>query len=548
VAGSWRDFSAQPARGDLALRLARYAREQRWYRSKALPLKNAQIDELCFLDGLEAAEHFLAFLTLELEDGARETYFLPLRYARASELAQADAPTSVATEVEVRGETASDDELGAFVDASSSRVFAETLLGLFRSGETIQSESGVLEVEIVAELGAEGARLEPRFMPFDQSNSTILYGNCYILKLLRKLEAGSNLELEVGRFLARAEPRPNVPRPLAALELRREGDTRTLALLSEFRENQGNAWALSLQTLVALFERIAISEAAEIAPPPPTAHPAESEERAPNALVRLVNPYFALVERLAQRTAELHRALGRSTLEPGFGQEPFSVSHQDSLFQTAHAALLRSFAQLRQKLDTLPEETRTLAHTALALEARLDQQLRQITRSELDVTRIRCHGDYHLGQVLVTGDDFVIIDFEGEPGRSLAERRHKHNPLRDVAGMLRSFAYAAESALRSERVRSEDRAQLLPWAESFRAWVSLSFVRAYLTRSAGQAYCPHTRATARTLLEFFELEKALYEVHYELNNRPEFLAIPLTGLVRIAAPAATINGLQKGTS
>jgi maltose alpha-D-glucosyltransferase/alpha-amylase len=545
VAGNWRNFSAQPARSNLALRLACYARGERWYRSKAVPLKNAQIDELCFFDGAAAGRHFLAFLTLELEDGARETYFLPLRYARASEIARADEPVSVATEVEVRGQSASDDELGAFLDASSSRVFAELLLGLFRSGNTMQSESGVLGVQLVAELGAEGAGLEPHLMPFDQSNSMILYGNCYILKLLRKLEPGTNVELEVGKFLARAEPPPNVARPLAALELRREGDTRTLALLSEFRENRGNAWAWSLQSLFAGFHRILSSGAGEIVPPPPSAHPAESEERAPEALERLVDPYFSLVQRLAQRTAELHRALGRSTLEPGFGQEPFSVWHQDSLFQTAHATLSRSFAQLRQKLDTLPEETRTLAQAALALEARLGQQLRQITRSKLDVTRIRCHGDYHLGQVLFTGDDFVIIDFEGEPGRSGAERRHRHNPLRDVAGMLRSFAYAAESALRSERVRSEDRARLLPWAESFRAWASLSFVRAYLTSSAGQAYCPHTPSTARTLLEFFELEKALYEVHYELNNRPEFLAIPLTGLVRIAEPSALQDGAAR---
>jgi len=136
--------------------------------------------------------------------------------------------------------------------------------------------------------------------------------------------------------------------------------------------------------------------------------------------------------------------------------------------------------------------------------------------------------------VLFTGDDFVIIDFEGEPGRSPSERRYKRSPLRDVAGMLRSFAYASDVALRSERLRPEDRVRLTPWAESFRAWVSLSFVHAYLAGTAGQAYCPRSPAVARTLLEFFELEKALYEVNYELNNRPDFLAIPLTGLLRIA--------------
>jgi maltose alpha-D-glucosyltransferase/alpha-amylase len=209
--------------------------------------------------------------------------------------------------------------------------------------------------------------------------------------------------------------------------------------------------------------------------------------------------------------------------------------HQHSIYQTAHTALARNFAQLREKLGSLPADSQPLAQTVLGLEAKIDEKLRHITRAKLEVTRIRCHGDYHLGQVLFTGDDFVIIDFEGEPGRSPTERRYKRNPLRDVAGMLRSFAYAADSALRSERVRPEDRLRLAPWAEAFRAWVCVSFVRTYLAGIAGQGYSPQTPAAARSLLEFFELEKALYEVHYELNNRPDFLAIPLSGLSTASA-------------
>jgi maltose alpha-D-glucosyltransferase/alpha-amylase len=250
----------------------------------------------------------------------------------------------------------------------------------------------------------------------------------------------------------------------------------------------------------------------------------------------LASPYFTLVRLLAERTAELHRALGKGARETGFGQEPYSLLHQHSMFQTAHTALARTFAQLRERLSTLPEESRELARHALPLEAVIDAKLREVTASKLEVTRIRCHGDYHLGQVLFTGDDFVIIDFEGEPGRSTAERRFKRSPLRDVAGMLRSFSYATESALRSERVRLEDRARLAPWAESFRAWVCVAFVRAYLAGIAGERFNPRTPAMARALLEFFELEKALYEVNYELNNRPDFMTIPLRGLVSMLPP------------
>lgn len=225
-------------------------------------------------------------------------------------------------------------------------------------------------------------------------------------------------------------------------------------------------------------------------------------------------------------------------MEPGFGQEPFTVLHQHSIYQTAHAALARSFVQLREKLAELPADSQELARTALGLEAALDGKLRKITSSKLDVTRIRCHGDYHLGQVLFTGDDFVIIDFEGEPGRSPSERRYKRSPLRNVAGMLRSFAYAVDSALGSERVRPEDRSRLVPFAEAFRAWACVCFVRTYLAGINGQPYAPNNPADARTLLEFFELEKAVYEMDYELNNRPAFVGIPLTGLLRIAGRGA----------
>ena len=534
VRGNWHNLTDEPTRGQLADRLAHYAREQRWYRSKAVAIKNAELEDVCFFDEPLAKDHFVVLLTLELEDGAKDTYFLPLRFLSSNELGKGDAPTALITEVQILEPVAETSERGAFLDASASRPFAEILLGLFRGGKTLSSENGALAADLVPEGGAEQAQLEPRFMPFDQSNSTILYGSSWILKLLRKVEPGSNVELEVGRFLAKSEPRLHIPRPLGALEIRSELGSRTLAVLSEFVENRGSAWSVTAESLFTFFERILTSDTALVVPAPPIAHPAESEEQPPEVLARLASPYFTLVRLLAERTAELHRALGRSSMEPGFGQEPFSVLHQHSMFQTAHTALARNFAQLREKLPTLTPETRALAQAALGLERELDGKLRQITSSKLDVTRIRCHGDYHLGQVLFTGDDFVIIDFEGEPGRSPSERRYKRNPLRDVAGMLRSFAYAVENALRSERLRPEDRVRVAPWAESFRAWVSVSFVHTYLAGVTGQAYCPRSTAVTRALLEFFELEKALYEVNYELNNRPDFLPIPLTGLLRIA--------------
>ncbi len=529
---SWRNLLREPGRAALAERLARYAREQRWYRSKSVPSKSVEIEDVCFLGESAAGDQCLVVLGVELEDGTRESYSMPLRFVAAT--AHQSAPEASASliadvEVTVSGELTR----GVLLDGSASRSFAEALLGLLRDRAALPADNGTLRGFLFSSEAPSGVSLEPRFLPLEQSNSTLLFGSVWLLKLLRKLEPGANMELEVGRFLEARTPRPHVPRPLGAIELSSESGPRTLAVLSEYVDNRGSAWSVTLQSLFTFFERVLTAESPPVIPMP-SVHPAESAEPIPDELARLASPYFTLVRLLAERTAELHRALGSASNEPGFGQESFSVLHQHSLYQNAHTELARCFARLRAQRGLLPADAVPLAARVLGSQGAIDEQLRQITRAKIDVTRIRCHGDYHLGQVLFTGDDFVIIDFEGEPGRPVSERRYKRSPLRDVAGMLRSFAYAAESALRSERVRPEDRVRLVHFAEAFRAWVCVSFTRTYLSGIAGQGYCPKTPAQARLLLDFYELEKVLYEVNYELNNRPQWLAVPLSGLARIA--------------
>ncbi len=542
LSGSWQNFGIEPARSALAERLSRYAREQRWYRSKAVGTKSAEIEEICLFGPPGTGDHFLVLLAVELEDGSREVYSMPLRFAASaqSQPATSELRASLIADVEISAPAEGQSASGALLDASASRAFAQILLDLFRSQNALPTENGSLRGQLFASAGSEAdaAALEPRFLPFDQSNSTILYGSKWLLKLLRKVEFGPNMELEVGRFFAQATPPAKVPHPAGTLELSSDVGTRTLAVLSEYVENRGSAWSVTLESLFTFFERIVTNEASAEVVRAPSAHPAECTDEIPEELVRLASPYFTLVRLLAERTAEMHRALGSASSEPGFGQEPFSMLHQHSLYQSAHTELARGFSKLRDSSSKLPEDARELARRVLDQQAAIDDKLRLVTRAKADVTRIRCHGDYHLGQVLFTGDDFVIIDFEGEPGRPLSDRRYKRSPLRDVAGMMRSFAYAAENALRSERLRPEDRARLAPWAEAFRAWVCVSFVRTYLAGIAGETYCPKTPELARVLLEFYELEKVLYEVNYELNNRPTWVPVPLAGLARIAAARA----------
>jgi maltose alpha-D-glucosyltransferase/alpha-amylase len=199
---------------------------------------------------------------------------------------------------------------------------------------------------------------------------------------------------------------------------------------------------------------------------------------------------------------------------------------------TAHAFLL-----LSNSLDRLPEGTRVEAEAVAGRQDEILTRFRPLVEREISALRCRCHGDYHLGQVLYTGEDFVIIDFEGEPVRSLAERRRKHSPLKDVAGMLRSFHYAAASALQDQVSKDQERAgdvRLLErWADAWYLWVSAAYLKEYLAVAALGSFLPQARDDLRALLDIYLLEKAVYELIYELNNRPGWVGIPLRGVQQI---------------
>jgi maltose alpha-D-glucosyltransferase/alpha-amylase len=197
---------------------------------------------------------------------------------------------------------------------------------------------------------------------------------------------------------------------------------------------------------------------------------------------------------------------------------------------------------LERRLKLLPQETRADAEKLLAQEQAIISWLHQIVDRKLTGMRIRCHGDYHLGQVLFTGKDFVIIDFEGEPARPISERRSKRSPLRDVAGMIRSFDYATVTALSDRAVRPEDAAQLRPWATFWNRWVSAEFLKSYLQTAGKADFMPRSRDDINVALNIFLLEKAVYEVGYELNNRPSWVQVPITGILDLLQTAKVEQG------
>jgi maltose alpha-D-glucosyltransferase/alpha-amylase len=281
------------------------------------------------------------------------------------------------------------------------------------------------------------------------------------------------------------------------------------------------------------------------APPIPAGTLVEQARAAPSMQVLdWVGPVLDRVRLLGVRTAELHLALAGDPsdpiTDPLFRPEPYDIMHQQSIYGTAVSHAARAFDVLRRRSHELAPDVRARADEVVARELELDRILARVTKRRIDVVRTRTHGDYHLGQVLWTGADFVIIDFEGEPGRPLSQRRFKRCPLRDVAGMIRSFQYASIAALQSGKRRPEDLALLEGWARDWAAWTSAQFLAGYLERARGTGvrFVPKSDADLELLLEFLLLEKCIYEIGYEINNRPEWVDIPLRGLLALMGPAA----------
>jgi maltose alpha-D-glucosyltransferase/alpha-amylase len=241
-----------------------------------------------------------------------------------------------------------------------------------------------------------------------------------------------------------------------------------------------------------------------------------------------------MADRLGRRTAQMHLALAANRRDENFAPEPFSHLYQRAVFQAMQNLVSSEFRLLKKSLTGLEESVRAEAEEALGLKKRVVDLMRGITKGKFNAVKTRIHGDYHLGQVLFTGKDFVIFDFEGEPARTLSERRLKRSPVRDVAGMLRSFHYAAYSALFKNGLFSDDQKRFLtPWAELWSAYIGGAFLRGYLFEAASGAIVPDDPAEFEQLLIPYLLEKAIYEMGYELNNRPAWLVIPLRGVKQL---------------
>jgi maltose alpha-D-glucosyltransferase / alpha-amylase len=391
-------------------------------------------------------------------------------------------------------------------------------------------------------VGTMDSPLEPSLIKREQSNTSVAYGDRLMLKIFRRVVDGLNPDVEIGQFLTEVEF-PHVP-PLAGhLELRKgRVEPATLGILQGLVANEGDAWGYTLDSLDYYFEQVLTRQVEVGAATLPNQSPVELvEQEIPDLAKELIGTYLRSACLLGQRTGEMHVTLASDTKDSAFAPEPFTALYRRSLYQSMRTLADQSLGLLQKRLKRLPEEVQAQAAEVLRLESEIFNRCRQLVERKIGGMRIRSHGDYHLGQVLYTGKDFVIIDFEGEPARSITERRLKRSPARDVACMLRSFNYAALTKLRGGGLRPEHAVQLKPWAHYWEFWVSVSFLNGYLAATAQTALLPKSRDEIKLLMNVLLLEKAIYELSYELDNRPDWVAVPIAGILELIKSNAVVG-------
>jgi maltose alpha-D-glucosyltransferase/alpha-amylase len=539
VPKSWEDLFAGKTRITLEHCLPAFLQERRWFGGKGREIKSAQIREDISIP-IDSTKVHLALLTVEYLQGDPDFYLLPLAFANGhvgDRLLQ-EEPQLALARVRVEAQKAE----GVLYDAVGSRDFCQAM---FESMVRRRSLKGI-EGELLASSSRSlrpardqaVARFETTVLKADQSNTSILFGGKYILKLFRRLDIGTNPDLEIGRFLT-SRQFPHVPAVVGAIEYQRaNGDMLTLGILSEYVPDAKDAWSFTLDALSRFFDRVRtapVEGAANLIASRSLLELAEKD--APAGASALLGAYLESARLLGKRTAELHLALASDLENKEFAPEPFTPFYQRSLYQSMRNQTVNSFHLLRRRVKSLNEPARLFAERVLQAQNQILKQFRAVYDTPMSAMRIRTHGDFHLGQVLSTGKDFFIIDFEGEPARPLSERRIKRSPVRDVAGMIRSFHYAAYAAFQQQRERGDFQQD---WPNGIEQWlsfwyrsISAAFIRAYLAGIHGTSLLPHSRQELGVLLNAYLLDKALYEVSYELNNRPAWVGIPLLGILHL---------------
>ncbi|MDI1257767.1 maltose alpha-D-glucosyltransferase [Aquabacterium sp.] len=493
--------------------LPRYIETQRWYAAKGTAIKSAVIVDSAVW---EEGRHSWLLPVVDIDGTGQDgsAYFLPLAMAWEDKDEERMRGLAMSAVARVRQQAS----VGLMADAFADEVFCRALLQAIATNKTVETSQGELRFRATTVLntlvGDELATMAIGKPQAQSSNTIVTVNERLFLKGYRRVRAGLNPEVEIGRHLTEVVKFPHCVPVAGLLEYAgNDGSVMTLSIVQGYVPNQGDGWTYTTGYLQRYLEMRRTS----LESVPEGVHGA----------------YLALVETLGLRTAQLHLALAQRTGHPAFEPEPLTPIDLQAYRQHISADARSVLMLLENSLGQLGSvEAQAEAHQVLAARHDIQQRIERFTVGTPRALKTRFHGDYHLAQVLLTKNDFVIIDFEGEPGRSFDERRVKQSPLRDVAGMLRSFSYARVSALRGSAVNDEELNTLAPFAVEWEAQARAAFLSAYAQATQGSGLHEALEA-GQGLLGLFELEKALYELRYELNNRPDWVRIPLQGILGI---------------
>ncbi|OFW13257.1 MAG: maltose alpha-D-glucosyltransferase [Acidobacteria bacterium RIFCSPLOWO2_12_FULL_67_14] len=520
--------------------LVPFLQRQRWFGGKARAIAGARfLDWVPLRRGLHPS--FFTIVEVEYRDGGREQYAVPLAMTHGSAADAIGQEFRTNALARITGA-----RKGLLVDGLLDDETCALLADLLQDDRAVPTRAGRLH----GTPGHVPERTPPDpIAPItrnagDQSNTSILFGKRSIMKLFRRIEPGPHPDVEVSEFLA-AHGFTRVPPLAGALSyVRGEQPPAAVALLQQYIYNQGTGWHVTIEELGRYFERA-------LTLPPRQAHEGETvwtlETGAPpDDVAEAIGAYLTIAEVLGRRTGELHAHLAGAAGEPAFAPEPYTADDVGATTAAMRRHAEDRLSLLGASLDRLDDRRRELAAAVLARREDVVRLLDEGRDLHGAGRRIRCHGDYHLGQVLVTEGDVMIIDFEGEPARPLAERRNKCSPLRDVAGMLRSFGYAALTALGAATLtRPADVERLAPWADLWERWVSGRFLRAYVAAARDSRILPPRVDDLERLLMVFLVDKACYELGYELNNRPDWVHVPLAGLLRLSSTGKPLTQISR---
>jgi len=490
--------------------------KQRWFAGKS-----AKLDRATVVDTVRVGNEPIASLTIVEANGR---YFVPLAIGPDA----VDRPTALVRATLAR--TRSGASSGFLYDAFALDAFALAVVDEIQN-ERVSSTTrgGYFRAAMTPSFASVSLAEHPRIrrMEVEQSNTSVVIDEKMVLKAYRKIAAGPQPELEVARFLDAVGFR-NTPALYGSIEhVDAEGDVSALAILQQFVENQGDGWATTLAYLERFFDARR-SIGAAVTPDRAMAQDAVQRDARSDDPHQL---FLARMRRLGMRTAEMHRAFGTPTDDPAFTAEIVDAEDLARWTAQARASATTALNALERELERVPADLQGFSRELIAHREDVVARLALPPFGDAAPYKTRYHGDFHLGQVLTLADDFVVVDFEGEPGRPLPERRRKSSPLRDVAGMLRSLNYAAVAGMRGVNAdRAEDTTALEPAARDWERRSAAAFLDGYRETIDGTMSFPRDPEHARRLLDLFVLEKAFYEMSYELANRPSWVRIPIEGI------------------